>query len=46
MKLSTLLGIREILALGELELPILLDKSVNGERIVLEFIPVGSVEHG
>ena len=45
MKLTTLLGIREILELGELEFPILLDKSVNGERIVLELIPVGGVEY-
>ena len=45
MKLTTLLGIREILASGELEFPTLLDKSVHAESIVLELIPVGSVEH-
>ena len=45
MKFSTLLGIREILELGELEFPILLDKSVHGDGIILELIPVGSVDH-
>ena len=46
MDVSTLLGIREIFVFVDLELPVLLDKSDDGESIVFERVAVGSVERG
>ena len=44
MELSTLLGIREILYIGDLQFPILLNKSEDFERIVVELITVDSMK--
>lgn len=44
--LSTLHGIREILEVDDLELPILFNKSEDANRIIVERITIGSVEHG
>jgi len=38
---TTLLGVSEILAIEDLELPVLLDKSENGETIVVVRGPEG-----
>ena len=44
MEPSTLLGIRVILHIGDLEFPILLNKSEDCERIIVDLIAVDSVE--
>ena len=43
VEICTLLGIREILDLGELEFPILLNKSANTERIVVKLFATTSM---
>lgn len=45
MKVSTLLGVREILCVGDLELSILLNKSEDAEGVVVELITIDSVEY-
>lgn len=44
MNFSMLFGIREILCVGDLQLPVLFNQSEEDERIVLELVTIGSVE--
>ena len=44
MEVCTLLGIREILVVGDLESPVLLNKSDDGERIVVDLVAFDRVE--